>query len=208
MFTISGFEKKYGDSLVLSFEKAVFDTGVSWIRGENGSGKSTFFKAISGLIPFTGSASFPDFGLHENPVEFRRLVNFAEAEPLFPGFLSGREIFMFVAKARNTAPDQISYYQKLLGIDDFFHKTCETYSSGMLKKLSLSISFLGHPRVIILDEPLITLDKGSCDVLLTEVRRCVLSEGKIFLLSSHQVVDDSLPKVSSFMIRNKTLLQD
>jgi ABC-2 type transport system ATP-binding protein len=207
MLTVSRFEKKYGDSLILSFEKAVFDTGISWIRGENGSGKSTLFKSISGLIPFSGSASFPDIALHENPVEFRKLVNFAEAEPLFPGFLSGREIFMFVANARNSTPEETWYYQKLLGIDEFFHKTCDTYSSGMLKKLSLSIGFLGHPRVIILDEPLITLDKGSCDVLLAEVKRCVLS-GKIFLLSSHQVMDNSLPGVRSYMIKNKTLVKD
>jgi ABC-2 type transport system ATP-binding protein len=207
MLTVSRFEKKYGDSLILSFEKATFDTGISWIRGENGSGKSTFFKAISGLIPFSGSASFPDIDLRDKPVQFRKHVNFAEAEPLFPGFLSGREIFMFVANARNTPPEEVRYYQKLLGIDQFFHKTCDTYSSGMLKKMSLSISFLGHPRVIILDEPLITLDQGSCDILLAEIKQCVLKQGKIFLLSSHQAMDDSLPGVSSYIIKNKTLSQ-
>lgn len=205
MLEVSGFEKQYGDVPVLAFDKLVFGPGISWIRGENGSGKSTLFKAIAGLIPFTGEVRIEGISLSADPAQYRRLVSFAEAEPLYPGFLSGEEIFRFVANARKTTPERITYYKKLLGIDSYYHKTCETYSSGMLKKLSLSLSFLGSAKVIILDEPLITLDSASCHVLLEEVNRCIRTQGTIFLISSHQAIEYAMAGLNSFVISNKTL---
>lgn len=75
----------------------------------------------------------------------------------------------------------------------------------MLKKLSLSLAFLGSPKVIILDEPLITLDSASCLVLLEEIKRCIHTEGTIFLLSSHQAIEHTMESLNSYVISNKTL---
>ena len=54
-------------------------------------------------------------------------------------------------------------------IESYFTQAIETCSSGMLKKISLASAFLGDPAVIILDEPLITLDEKSRNILFDEM---------------------------------------
>jgi len=74
----------------------------------------------------------------------------------------------------------------------------------MLKKLSLALAFLGDPKLIILDEPLVTLDevtRGQFYSLMKE------KNDTIFLLSSHhEIRTGSLDITSTHIIRNKTLV--
>lgn len=77
----------------------------------------------------------------------------------------------------------------------------------MLKKLSLAIAFLGSPRVIILDEPLITLDEHARQILLSLIKEYNESKNVTFLLSSHQVLHyDGFQFQQIFQVENKTLI--
>ena len=81
-----------------------------------------------------------------------------------------------------------------------------SYSSGMLKKLSLICAFLGNPDLYILDEPLITIDVASSNKLYHLIKTKSL-EGKSFLLSSHQEVSsDKLQLDMIFQIVNKQII--
>jgi ABC-2 type transport system ATP-binding protein len=143
--------------------------------------------------------------LKKRPIEYRKRVNYSEAEPSFPGFVTAKDLIRFVGKAKDSNKQQQELYTTLFGVDAYFEQTCETFSSGMLKKLSLSLAFLGEPHVIILDEPLITLDENARKILLNHIK--LLSSEKIFLLSSHQLLDDTeIPVNGIFKIQNHSLL--
>jgi ABC-2 type transport system ATP-binding protein len=163
-------------------------------------------RSIAGIIPCEGNISFVDgIALHKHPVEFRKRVNYSEAEPLFPGFLTARDLFSFVGKARNATKDQQNYYQKAFGIDEYEFQTCETYSSGMLKKLSLALAFLGKPSVLILDEPLITLDTKAKTTLCGLIESHISDHQTTFLISSHQLLEETKLTVrTGFVIEDKT----
>jgi len=210
MLHFKNFVKSYNDQLVISIPELKFDAGTYWIRGENGSGKSTMFKSVAGLLPYKGSIILSDtVDLSEQPLEFRRRVNFSEAEPLFPGFLTAKDLIRFVGSARGADLVQQQDITTRLGIDAFINKRCETYSSGMLKKLSLALAFLGKPQVIILDEPLITLDEQARHVLVKMIADANNSGDVVTLLSSHQSLDT--PEVhirGTFRIVNKTLVAE
>jgi ABC-2 type transport system ATP-binding protein len=208
MLLIQDFEKKYGDTVILSIKTLRLDTGIYWIKGENGSGKSSLFRSISGILPCTGSVAFDDgITLHDNPVAFRRRINFSDAEPFYPAFLSGKDIFHFIAKSRNASIEQQEELIDSFGINAFYSMPCETYSSGMLKRLSLAISFLGETDVIVLDEPLITLDGAARNVLSSKIRSSMEKRKTIFLISSHEHLDENfLPISKTFTLYNKTLL--
>lgn len=208
MLQFKNFSKSYNDQLVIAIPELKLEPGTYWIRGENGSGKSTLFRSLAGLLPYQGTIELSgSVDLREQPLEFRRRVNFSEAEPLFPGFITSKDLLEFVGTARGADPDQQQSITSRLGIDAFIDKRCETYSSGMLKKLSLALAFLGKPSVIILDEPLITLDEFARQTLLNMITEVDKTGNVITLLSSHQDLDmPDLQIRKSFNIRNKSLV--
>lgn len=207
MLTIRDFRKQYGDTLILSINDLTLHPGIHWFKGQNGSGKTTLFKSLSGIIPCTGTVSFQDgISLHKQPVAYRRRVNYSEAEPLYPSFLTPREMMRFVGKAKGATISQQDALFNKFGITSFQSKNFGACSSGMIKKVSLAMAFAGDPQVIILDEPLITLDEKSRDSLTVLVREYVVERQVICLLSSHQLLDDvGLPLKATYAIQDKTL---
>ena len=204
--TLYNFSKSYSGNLILSIPDLELTTGIYWFKGENGSGKTTFFKAIAGLHPCQGTVRFHDgVDLRSNPVTYRSHVNYAEAEPNYPGFVTARDLMHFAGAARQVPADKQQQLLDTFGIDTYAHTPCETYSSGMLKKVSLALAFLGTPRVIILDEPLITLDEHARSILTGLIRHHLTTQQGIVLMSSHQALDADLPVNATFHIRNKSL---
>jgi len=185
MLTITNFIKKYPGSSepVLSIGQLVFDTGVYWIKGENGSGKTSLFKSIAGLIPFEGDIVVDGCHIKEQRMAYTRIVNYAEAEPLYPAFLSGKELVDFYVHTKGGRfPSALC---NALGLDKFMQQKTAVYSSGMLKKLSLVLAFIGDPAVILLDEPLIALDVAAVDFLQSAILE-YSRQGVSFLITSHQ----------------------
>lgn len=190
MLTFSNFSKQYNGTEVISIPELSLPAGIYWIKGENGSGKTTLFKSMAGLIPFDGSICFSDgIDLSRHPVAFRSRVSYAEAEPLFPGFLTAKDLMQFVGKARKAPIQQQQFYMEKLGLHSFYEKPCEAYSSGMLKKLSLAMALLGEVKVLILDEPLITLDDATRNILTELISDITSKKEMIVLLSSHQPLE-------------------
>ena len=155
MLSITNFEKRYNETLIVRIDNVELRHGIYWIKGENGSGKSTLFKSIAGLIPFDGKVILDDINLTDQPVAFRSLVNFSEAEPIYPGFLTAKDLVRFVGTTKGASKENMQAIIKHFGVDIFYEKACETFSSGMLKKVSLALAFLGSPKLIILEGPLI-----------------------------------------------------
>lgn len=208
MLTLKNFSKSYSGQLIVEAGDLCFGPGVHWLKGENGSGKTTFFKSVAGLHPCSGKISFDNgIDLHKNPIAYRRQVNYAEAEPAYPSFLTGRDLIHFIGKAKGDASVQKSLAERF-GILSYVENSSGTYSSGMLKKLSIVLAFLGTPRLIILDEPLITLDEGARQTLYSTISDFTADGKTMVLMSSHQEISESTLDIKrKWIIRNKTLLE-
>jgi ABC-2 type transport system ATP-binding protein len=87
--------------------------------------------------------------------------------------------------------------------------SCQSYSSGMLKKVSLALSFLGDAKVTVLDEPFITLDAGAQKTLVELISILAEREEKTFLISSHQLIESMGMKINRTLnIQDKKLLPE
>lgn len=206
MLLIDSFSKRFDETEIVSISSLELPCGVYLVKGANGSGKTTFFKCLAGLAPFSGNITFDGTDLRKDPVGYRRKVNYAEAEPLYPPFLTARDLMHFVGATKGSREGQIEYYAEAFGVEEYYYKACGTYSSGMLKKLSLALAFLGEPRMIILDEPLITLDEPGRRTVMRLVSE---KPDTFFFLSTHQAPDDNqLDIARTFRIVNKTFQED
>jgi ABC-2 type transport system ATP-binding protein len=207
MLQLTNFSKTYHGRAVLRIDSFAFSPGTYWIQGANGSGKSTLLKAIAGITPFEGDILLSgQLSVKQQAVAYRRRVNFAEAEPLFPEFLTGRELIKLFRTAKQGPPHQEDFYLESLRMTSYVHESVGTYSSGMLKKLSLVLAFLGQPTCIVLDEPLTTLDADAIPVLCSWMVGQQAQQGTSFLLSSHQAfAAEALPAMQKLVIDQATL---
>lgn len=206
MLHFNQFEKSYFDHLVLKIDNIKIPEGIFWIKGSNGIGKSTLLKAIAGILSFKGDIAIGTVYLKNHGVAYRKLVNFAAAEPFFPEFLSGSEMIALFAKAKGADAGQVEALVNEIGIKGYINNPLGSYSSGMLKKLSLVLAFLGKPKLILLDEPLNTIDAESLDILYHWVNERYEKERVSFLLSSHQPLDAlKLPGLKEISIEDKKL---
>jgi ABC-2 type transport system ATP-binding protein len=207
MIQFINFQKQYGDYKVLDIASLKIEHGIYWLKGVNGSGKSTLLRCLAGLIPFEGSITIDNINIQKNKRLHRQMVNYGEAEPLYPDFLNGRELINFYVSAKKGDASQCAQFAEQLQLHQALQKQTGAYSSGMLKKLSLILAFAGSPKWILLDEPLITLDTEAVQVILQLIEEAY-KQGISFILTSHQDVafpNHSLP-MQTLYIKDKTIV--
>ncbi|WP_316841867.1 ATP-binding cassette domain-containing protein [Pedobacter gandavensis] len=198
-------DKKYGDHAIFSFEKWSLDHGIYWLKGGNGTGKTTLFKVIAGQTPFEGTLILNDISLKNQPVNYRSMISYAEAEPQYPAFITGNELLNYHIEVRKAQAEASIALVEALGMSPFMNQKVGSYSTGMLKKLSLICAFVGDIQLFILDEPLITIDANSAQVLY-QLIKTYHEKGCSFLLSSHQELEmGQLPIKQVFQIVDRQL---
>lgn len=189
MIQFRDFKKSYNSQLILDIKNIDIHVGVYWLKGINGSGKSTLLRSLAGIIPYDGLVTIAGIDIRKDKQAHRRLVNYAEAAPVYPLFLTGFELINFYVETLKGNRQQCLDNCAALRLDEIaLKKEVGTYSSGMLKKLSLVLAFAGNPQWILLDEPLITLDVAATQIILQWVENAYHA-GTGLLLTSHQDMD-------------------
>jgi ABC-2 type transport system ATP-binding protein len=206
MLHFKNFHKSYGSNTVLRIDDFTITAGIYWLRGPNGSGKSTLLKSIGGLLFFDGELLLDNTNLKRDGINYKRSVNFGDAEPMFPEFLTGNEMITLFEEAKNAPAKQSDELIEGMNMRSYLGEPLGSYSSGMLKKLSLVLAFLGNPKFILLDEPLNTIDHVSLAALYRFIKRKHEEEEISFLLSSHQPLDQqALPQIKELLIDQQTI---
>ncbi|TDE18397.1 ABC transporter ATP-binding protein [Dyadobacter psychrotolerans] len=202
---VTNLKQQYGTHEILNMESWKIDYGIYWIQGENGAGKSTLFRSLAGMLPYSGSIMLNgQYDLKKNQIDYLLRLNLGEAEPLYPSFLTPADLISFVAEAKKSPAGQADKLIDALGIN-YLKSPFGSCSSGMVKKVSLAVAFLGNPSLIILDEPLITIDQEARAALF-ELIKSYHASGVTFMLSSHQTFQqEGLLVTGSFALKNKTL---
>ncbi len=207
MIQLQNIHKSFNGHEVVSISAFAFEKQIYWLKGINGSGKTTLMKIIAGLLPFEGDVVIDGkISLKKNRGNYLRLVNYAEAEPLYPSFLTGHDLLQFYRRTKGGNKAQSDRLIDLLQVSSFIDNPVGTYSSGMLKKISLILAFTGHPCFILLDEPLVTIDDKTVPVVTHLIREYNEQHGNAFLLTSHQLFEtDAFPGTHALRMNHQTI---
>ena len=164
------------------------------ITGENGAGKTTLLKILCGLLePNTGEILYQGKNISAHGANlYRSLAWLPATEGSFPQHWLGKTFVEFWAQLHNNAQFKQSI-SPLFNLDSFQEAWGTPYarcSSGMRQLLQWARVLAGQPKLLILDEPIRSLDAKAKEVikdLLLEQKNCSI------IYSSHDL-DLGLPQ--------------
>jgi len=174
--------------------------------GPNGAGKTTLLRIITGLIPSTeGTITFKD-----EDMDFRRIIGYLPQYPSFYEWMSGKEflhlsskLYGFSHKETVRRAEQVLDQVGLMKAKD---KLIRTYSGGMKQRLGLAQALLHRPKILLLDEPVSSLDPiGRRDVLTLMER---LKEEMTILFSTHILNDAEEVSDHLIMLKEGEVVED
>lgn len=159
------------------------------LLGPNGAGKTTTLRIISTLIKSDEGDAFIDgISVKNNPDEVRKKIGFLTSELKLEDFFTPNYLFDYFASLHKMEKEEIEKRKTELftkfGIEQFKEvKVCDL-STGMKQKVSIVISIIHDPDIIIFDEPTNGLDVITAKTVtdfLCELKK----EGKTVILSTH-----------------------
>jgi ABC-2 type transport system ATP-binding protein len=191
---------------------SVSSGSVFGLLGLNGAGKTTTIRVIAGLaqkdsgsVALFGKEISHKDGLHKNK------VGFVLDEPLYFEWMTATEYLCFIGTMYGLSEKEMR--QRVVELLEFFdlsdaaEETIETFSTGMKKKISIAAAIIHNPRLLILDEPLESIDA----VAATAIKECIrlmASKGTTIVITSHVI--DAVEKLCTeiaIVDRGKNILQ-
>lgn len=193
MITANTLTKSYGKTTVLEINELEIPVGECFgLVGNNGAGKTTFFSILLDLIKAsTGEVISNEIAVAKSE-EWKRFTAAFIDDSFLIGYLTPEEYFYFVGELRGI--DKASVDSFLETYADFFNdeilnqkKYLRDFSKGNQKKVGLIATFIGNPKVIILDEPFANLDPTT-QIRLKQIIKAETGKREVTLLiSSHDL---------------------
>ncbi|MDY3332702.1 MAG: ATP-binding cassette domain-containing protein [Gallibacter sp.] len=180
--------KAFGKKSVLDNISLNVEGGKAFgILGRNGAGKTTTIRILMNVFAQDKGEILVD-GM---PIDYDKISigYLPEERGLYPKKkIIDQLVYLSVLKGmdKKTAVEAIDYWLDKLGMMEYRNQKLESLSKGNQQKIQLITAIVHNPDIIILDEPFSGLDPVNA-MLLKDVIKSKIAEGKIVLFSSHQM---------------------
>lgn len=213
VLTTGGLSKRYGKQLAVNGVNMHIDRGdIYGFVGENGSGKTTVIRLITGLI-FPDQGGFRLFGTENTDKSIgaarSRIGAIVETPSIYLNMSATdnlRQQCILLKKDESKIPAVLAD----VGLEDLLDnkKSAGNFSLGMRQRLGIAMALLGDPEFLILDEPMNGLDPAG----IVEIRELILrlnrERGITFLISSHILTELSLVATKYGIISKGKLIRE
>ncbi|HWU31218.1 MAG TPA: ABC transporter ATP-binding protein, partial [Marmoricola sp.] len=159
------------------------------ILGPSGSGKSTLLRAIAGLERSThGSIAFDGQDVARLPVHRRGFALMFQDGQLFEHRTVARNVgygLRLRKVSRGSRSRRVAELLELVGLDGLGRRMPATLSGGQRQRVALARALAVEPRLLLLDEPLSSLDRAHREELAQQLREILTVAGTATLLVTH-----------------------
>lgn len=188
MITLRNVSRWYGQVIGLNDVSCEISPGITALLGQNGAGKSTMMRLITGqLKPTTGDISVFGERPFAKPSIYKRIGYCPEIDNFYE-YMTGRQFVNFLGRLsgydEREARERTQRVLELVGMADRADKKIAGFSKGMRQRIKLAQAMIHDPDIILLDEPLNGLDPvGRRDYM--DMLGSLAERGKAILVSSH-----------------------
>ncbi|MDR3241055.1 MAG: ABC transporter ATP-binding protein [Lactobacillaceae bacterium] len=211
VITLQNVNKFYDKQTVLDQVSLTVKQGeIVGLIGPSGSGKTTLIKIALGMeISDSGTAE-----VFETKMPNRELLGqlgyMAQSDALYEQLTAKENLrFYAVMKGINKKeiPAEIERVTKVVDLSDDLSKFVAGYSGGMKRRLSLAISFLGNPPLMILDEPTVGIDPALRRQIWAELK-ARRDAGQTILITTHVMDEAELVDRVALLLGGKLIAND
>lgn len=188
LLELNNIDKSFGEKEVLKGISFAAESGKAFgLLGRNGAGKTTTIRILMNVFPANNGEVLVD----GKPIDYNK-VGFGylpEERGLYPKKLIIDQLVYFAELKGMTHKDAVKavdYWLERLDMSEYRNKRLDTLSKGNQQKIQLITALAHDPDIIILDEPFSGLDPVNA-MLLKDVVKEQITQGKIVLFSSHQM---------------------
>ena len=192
--TITNIHKSYDDTLALQGVSFTVPVGkIVVLLGPSGCGKSTLLEIIAGLEePEEGSCAWNGEPLADVPSHKRGFGLMFQDYALFPHKNVGDNVTFGLKMAgwsTEKSKQRVEETLNLVGLPNYSPRDVTTLSGGEQQRVALARSLAPQPRLLMLDEPLGSLDRTLRERLMGELREILKQMGQTALYVTHDQVE-------------------
>jgi ABC-type multidrug transport system ATPase subunit len=194
---------RYEDSLpILEDACLTLEGGLTLLLGPNGCGKSTLMRIVAGVErPQSGSVRIGGNDLWEHETDARRLLAYVPEQPDVTPYASIDEVLALVCRLRGVPVEERNEVAARAGVFDYRRYTIRDLSLGQRRRVLLAAAWIGAPRVLLLDEPLVAMDRAM-RFRVEAWTRATLERKATLLVISHELGAFGELASSAVSIRN------
>ncbi|MBD5137473.1 MAG: ABC transporter ATP-binding protein [Lachnospiraceae bacterium] len=202
--------KKFGSFTALdNINISLYENHIYGFIGENGAGKTTLMRIITGLL-YQTEGSFSLFGKTEYPQleKMRKYIGSTiEAPALYPYYTAFQNLELQRILIGNPDKNICDELLKLMDLYSIRDKKVYKLSMGIKQRLSICLALIGKPRLLILDEPINSLDPKNIASLRNTLKKLNEEMNTTIFISSH-ILNELYLLATDYIIINKGKIID
>ena len=214
MIQVNNLQKKFGEKIAVNIESYTIRQGdMLGLVGNNGAGKTTFFRLILDLLKADGGNVTVNGIDVSKSEEWKKSTGAFIDDGFLIDYLTPEEYFYFIGKMYGLKKEEVD--ERLAPFDRFMNgevmgqkKFIRNYSAGNKQKIGIISAMLHHPQLLILDEPFNFLDPSSQSVIKHLLKRYNEEHGATVIISSHNLnhTVDVCPRIA--LLEHGVIIRD
>jgi ABC-type multidrug transport system ATPase subunit len=187
VISLRGVRYSYGPgSAALDCPSLDVGPGLTLVLGPNGAGKSTLLRLVAGIErPDAGTVAVAGHDLWRAEVAARAALAYVPEYPDFTPYATVEEVLRLVCRLRGRPPEEGEGALERVGLAELRRRSVRELSMGQRRRALLAAALVGDPRVVILDEPLESMDRATRALIVGWVER-LRGDGRCVLVATHE----------------------